>query len=148
MTAPNSMPGYRTSADTVEEAPNRSLGDLMRQVSEDLSELVRQEVTLAKAELRQEGAKAGKAAGLFGGAGLGGFMVVLFLSLALWSGLSNVMDQGWAALIVAVVWATVAGVLYAKAKSNAQRVRGLRRTTESMQKIPGALKPNQEGVDR
>ncbi|MFC6021350.1 phage holin family protein [Plantactinospora solaniradicis] len=148
MTIPNSSPGYRTGVDPVEEASNRSLGDLMRQVSEDLSDLMRQEVTLAKAELRQEGAKAGKAAGLFGGAGFGGVMVLLFLSLALWSGLSNVMDQGWAAVIVAVIWATVAGVLYVMAKSNAQQVRGMRQTTGSMQEIPEALKPNWKGVDR
>jgi hypothetical protein len=139
--------GY-PAPDRTPDVSERSLGDLMRQVSTDLSTLMRQEVELAKAELRQEGAKAGKAAGFFGGAGFGGYMVLLFLSLALWGGLSNVMDQGWAALIVAVIWAVVAAVLYAKGKSQAQRVRGLKQTNDSMQRIPEALKPDPEGVAR
>ena len=71
---------------SADEVRNSSLGELMRQVTADLSTLMRQEVELAKAELRQEGKKAGKAAGLFGGAGFGGYMVALFLSIALWAG--------------------------------------------------------------
>ncbi|MGI5523332.1 phage holin family protein [Micromonospora sp. CA-259024] len=130
------------------EVRGSSLGELMRQVTSDLSTLMRQEVELAKAEIRQEGRKAGKAAGLFGGAGFGGYMVALFLSLALWAGLSNVMDAGWAALIVAVLWAVIAAVLYSMAKKNAQHVRGLKQTNDSVQRIPDALKPHPEGVTR
>lgn len=142
--------GYRSDADSdaASQVTRQSLGDLMRHVTEDLSTLMRQEVELAKAELRQEGTKAGKAAGFFGGAGFGGYMVLLFLSLALWGALSNVMDPGWAGLIVAIIWAAIAGVLYAKGKSQAERVRGLKKTTETMHRIPGALKPDREGVTR
>src|SRR5437763_15890551 len=88
-----------------------SIGDLLGDVTQDLSTLMRQEVELAKAELRQEATKAGKAAGAFAGAGLAGYMVVLFLSFALWWGLSNVIDQRWAALIVAAIWAVVGAVM-------------------------------------
>ncbi|MFI7608006.1 phage holin family protein [Micromonospora sp. NPDC049366] len=141
--------GHATGAPhTAAEVKGSSLGELMRQVSTDLSTLLRQEVELAKAEIRQEGRKAGKAAGLFGGAGFGGYMVALFLSLALWAGLANVMDAGWAALIVAVLWGAIAAVLYSMARKNAQRVRGLRQTNESVQRIPDALKPHPEGVTR
>ncbi|SCL22118.1 phage holin family protein [Micromonospora inyonensis] len=133
---------------TAEEVTNRSVGDLMRQVTADLSTLMRQEVELAKAEIREEGKKAGKAAGLFGGAGFGGYMVALFLSIALWAGLSNVMDAGWAALIVAVLWGVVAAVLYSMGKKNAERVRGLKRTNDTVHRIPDALKPHPEGVTR
>ncbi|SCL41952.1 Putative Holin-X, holin superfamily III [Micromonospora pallida] len=133
---------------TAEEVTGRSVGDLMRQVTADLSTLMRQEVELAKAEIREEGKKAGKAAGFFGGAGFGGYMVALFLSLALWGGLSNVMDAGWAALIVAVLWGVVAAVLYSMGKKNAERVRGLKRTNDTVHRIPGALKPHPEGVTR
>ncbi|MFI6231738.1 phage holin family protein [Micromonospora echinospora] len=133
---------------TAEEVTNRSVGDLMRQVTTDLSTLMRQEVELAKAEIREEGKKAGKAAGFFGGAGFGGYMVALFLSIALWAGLSNVMDAGWAALIVAVLWGAAAAVLYSMGKKNADRVRGLKRTNDSVQRIPDALKPHPEGVTR
>jgi len=133
-----------TRADTGSPA-DRSFGDLMGEVTRDLSTLVRQEVELAKAELREEGKKAGKAAGMFGGAGLAGYMVLLFLSIALWWGLSNVMDQGWAALIVAVIWAVVAAVLYALARSRMRAVRALPRTTETVKEIPPALKADTGG---
>ncbi|GAA4580945.1 phage holin family protein [Micromonospora coerulea] len=143
--------GYQTEAGaphTADEVRQSSIGELMRQVTTDLSTLMRQEVELAKAEIRQEGKKAGKAAGLFGGAGFGGYMVALFLSIALWAGLSNVMDAGWAALIVAVIWAVIAAVLYSMAKKNAERIRGLKQTNDSVQRIPDALKPHPEGVTR
>jgi hypothetical protein len=133
-----------TTTDTGSPA-DRSFGDLMGEVTRDLSTLVRQEVELAKAEIREEGKKAGKAAGLFSGAGLAGYMVLLFLSIALWWGLSNVMDQGWAALIVAVIWAVVAAVLFAVARSQLRAVRGLPRTTDTVKDIPPALKADTGG---
>ena len=133
-----------TSTETGSPA-DRSFGDLMGEVTRDLSTLVRQEVELAKAELRDEGRKAGKAAGMFGGAGLAGHMVLLFLSFALWWGLANVMDQGWAALIVAVIWAVIAAVLFAVARGQLRAVRGMPRTTETVKDIPPALKPDTGG---
>ena len=141
-------PGYQEAPPSADAVRGSSLGELMSQVTADLSTLMRQEVELAKAELREEGKKAGKAAGLFGGAGFGGYMVALFLSIALWAGLSNVMDAGWAGLIVAVVWAVIAGVLYSMAKRNAERIRGLKQTNDSVRRIPDALKPHPEGVTR
>lgn len=143
---PGLDPGYHPHG--ADEVRGSSIGELMKQVTSDLSTLVRQEVELAKAEIRQEGKKAGKAAGFFGGAGFGGYMVALFLSLALWAGLSNVMDGGWAALIVAVLWAAVAAVLYALGRRNAERIRGLKQTNATVQRIPDALKPHPEGVTR
>jgi hypothetical protein len=140
--------GHRDAAVTSTETgspADRSFGDLMGEVTRDLSTLVRQEVELAKAELRDEGRKAGKAAGMFGGAGVAGHMVLLFLSIALWWGLSNVMDQGWAALIVAVVWAVIAAVLFAVARSQLRTVRGMPRTTETVKDIPAALKADTGG---
>jgi len=114
----------------------------MGEVTQDLSVLMRQELQLAKAELRQEASKAGKAGGMFAGAGLAGYMVLLFLSIALWWGLSNVMDGGWSALIVAVIWAVIGLVLYSSARSRMQRVRGLTRATETVKEIPVAMKPD------
>ncbi|WP_338785175.1 phage holin family protein [Streptomyces sp. DG1A-41] len=91
-------------------------------MTSDLQTLFRQEVELAKTEIREEGAKAGKAAGMYGGAGFGGYMVALLLSLAAVSGLANVMDAGWAALIVAAVWAVIAAVLYVMGRSRMREV--------------------------
>lgn len=100
----------------------RSVGDLLAVVTSDVQTLFRQEVELAKAEVRQEATKAGKAAGMYGGAGFAGYMVLLFLSLAAVFGLANVMDGGWASLIVAAVWAVVAAVLYQRGRTQMRDV--------------------------
>lgn len=117
-----------------------SVGDLLGDVARDLSTLMRQELELARAELRQEARKAGKAAAGFTGAGLAGYMVLLFLSFALWWGLSNVMDQGWAALIVAVVWAVIGAVLYAMGRNRAREIRGLPQTAQTVREVPEAIR--------
>ena len=88
-----------------------STGELASEVAKDVSTLVRQEIALAKVELQQEAKTAGVAAGAFGGAGFAGYFVLFFLSLAAVYALDSVMPAGWAALIVAAVWAVVAGVL-------------------------------------
>jgi hypothetical protein len=88
-----------------------SPGQLASEVAKDMSTLVRQEVALAKAELQAEAKTAGAAAGAFGGAGFAGYFVLVFLSLALMYALDSFLDIGWAALIVAVLWGIVAGVL-------------------------------------
>ncbi|MFI8303167.1 phage holin family protein [Streptomyces sp. NPDC085927] len=100
----------------------QSVGQLLSGVTADLQTLFRQEVELAKAEIREEGTRAGKAAGMYGGAGFAGYLVLLFLSLAAVLGLANVMDGGWAALIVAAVWAVVAAVLYQKGRARMRTV--------------------------
>jgi nitrate/nitrite transporter NarK len=92
-------------------ATDASPGELASEVAKDMSTLVRQEVALAKAELQQEAKTAGTAFGAFGGAGFAGYFVLVFLSLAMMWALGSVMALGWAALIVAAVWAVVAGVL-------------------------------------
>jgi Putative Actinobacterial Holin-X, holin superfamily III len=139
-----------------------SVGQLIGDVTRDLSTLMRQELELAKAELRADAnkatdevkaqtGKAGKGAGMLGGAGFGGYMVALFLSLALMWALGNVMDLGWAALIVAVIWGIVAAVLYSMGRKQLKTIdfSGLKninpkpeRTVETLQQVPGALKPN------
>ena len=88
-----------------------SVGELLSQVTADMQQLFRQEVELAKTEVREQAAKAGKAAGMFGGAALSGYMVALFGSFALLFALGNVMNLGWAALLVTVLWAVAAAVL-------------------------------------
>jgi hypothetical protein len=108
--------------DRTTEPGETSIGQLIGDISDDLSTLFRQEVELAKAEVRQEAAKAGKAAGMLGAAGFAGYMTVLLLSFAVVYGLSNVIDAGWAALIVAVVWAIAGGVLYANGRRKLRAV--------------------------
>jgi len=123
------------------ERTQASVGDLMGDVTRDLSTLMRKEVELAKAELREEATQAGKAGGMFGGAGLAGFLAVLFVSYAVWWGLSNTMDEGWAALIVAIIWGVIAGGLFVNARNQTRQLRAvLPRTKQSAQEIPDALR--------
>jgi hypothetical protein len=93
------------------DVEQHSIGDLVGQVAGDMSTLLRQELELAKTELRQEAAKAGKAGGMLGGAGVLAHLTVAFLALALTFALGNVMDLGWAALIVGVLLGVGAAVL-------------------------------------
>jgi hypothetical protein len=107
---------------TTTDPTDASPGQLASEVAKDLSTLVRQEIALAKAELQQEAKTAGVAAGALGGAGFAGYFVLVFLSLALMWGLDELMPIGWAALIVAVLWAIVAGVLAAIGRSRLKKV--------------------------
>ncbi len=133
--------GYQ---DPEEKAANTSLGDLLSEVSADMSTLMRQEVELAKAELRQSATRAGKGAGMLIGASEAARFAFLFLSVALWAGLSYLIDTGWAAVIVAVIWAIIAAILAVVGKKEVSAIRGLPRTTETVQEIPGALKPGKD----
>jgi F0F1-type ATP synthase assembly protein I len=89
----------------------RSLGQIVGDVANDLTTLVKQEIELAKTEAKAEAAKAGKGVGLFGGAGAAGYLTLIFLSLALMFLLDSWMDIGWAALIVGVLWGIAAAVM-------------------------------------
>ncbi|MEV7330788.1 phage holin family protein [Micromonospora sp. NPDC093244] len=123
------------------ERAQASVGELLGEVTRDVSTLMRKEVELAKAELREEVSQAGKAGGMFGGAGVAGFLAVLFVSYAVWWGLSNTMDQGWAALIVAIIWAVVAGGLFVNARTQLKRARAvLPRTKQTAREVPDALR--------
>jgi hypothetical protein len=136
------MPGSGASRMDVED---HSVGELMGNVTRDLMTLLRQEIALAKAEVKVEAKKAGKATGMLGGAGFAGYMVLLFLSLALWWALANVMDQGWAALIVAVVWAVTGAVLYASGRRELRAINPTpERTVETVKQVPQAMKPTEE----
>jgi len=127
----------------------RSVGDLIGEVTADLSTLMRQEMALAKAEIKEEVAKTGKAAGMFGGAGFAGYMVALFVSIAAWWGLANVMDEAWAALIVAVVWAVIAAVLFVTGRKQMRRVHPKpERTVSTLKEVPDALKGHTEHSTR
>lgn len=122
----------------------RPLGELIGEITSDLSTLMRQEVELAKAELAQSAKRAGKGAGMFGGAGFAGYMVLLFLSTSLWWALGTHLGLGWSALIVAALWALVAVVLIVLGRKEFAAIKGLQRTTETVQKIPNAIKGNEQ----
>lgn len=93
------------------DTETRSVGAIVGDISKDLSTLIRQEMDLAKTELKQEVARAGTGAGMFGGAGVAGLMTLVFASLALTFVLDNGMPTELAALITAALWAVVGAVL-------------------------------------
>ena len=129
-------------APTAEErAATTSLGDLLSGVTGDISTLFRQEVELAKAELTVSAKKAGKGAGMFGGAGLTGLFALLFVSLAAMWGLGALIGLGWSSLIIGVVYAVVALVLFLRGKKEVKQITGAPKTVDSLKKIPETVKP-------
>jgi uncharacterized membrane protein YqjE len=94
------------------EVEDRSVGELVGELSTDLSRLMRQELELAKTEMRAEAKKAGRAAGMLGGAGVLAHLTLVFFALALMWALGNVMDLGWATLVVGALVAIGAAVLF------------------------------------
>ncbi len=124
-----------------EKAGRTSFGDLLGGVTRDISMLFRQEVALARAELTDSAKRAGRGAGLYGGAGVAGLFALLFLSICLWWALGYLIGNAWSALIVAAVYGIVALVLFQRAKTEMKKVQGMPQTVDSLKKIPETLKP-------
>ena len=121
-----------------------SIGELLSGISADVTTLMRQEVELAKAEVRQSATRAGKGAGMFAGAGVAGHMVLIFLSVAAWWALGDHTGRGWSALIVALVWAVIAAVLALLGKSAISKIKGVPQTMDTVKKIPPAAVGHEE----
>jgi uncharacterized membrane protein YqjE len=103
------------------------MGELFKQLSNDLSTLVRQELKLAQAEMTEKGKNAGVGVGLFGGAGVVGLLALGALTAFLIAALATGMDVWLAALVVTVVYGALAGVLALVGKS---------RVTEAAPPVP------------
>jgi hypothetical protein len=121
-----------------------SLGDLLGDVTRDLSTLVRQEVELAKVEAKQSATRAGKGGGMLAGAGVAGHFVLVFLSVALWWALGTLMGLGWSAVVVAVIWAIAAAVLASTGRKELKAIKGMPQTAATLQEIPPTLKPSED----
>jgi uncharacterized membrane protein YqjE len=101
---------------TTGASDGRSLGEIVGDLSNDLTTLVKQELTLARTELKEEAAKAGKGAGMLGGAGVAGLLALILGSFALAYLLDNWMPVELAFLIVTLLWAIVGAVLAARGR--------------------------------
>jgi hypothetical protein len=126
-----------------EDGHRPSLGELLSDVSQDLTALIRQEADLAKAEIKQSATRAGKGAGMLGGATVAGHFVLLFLSIALWWALGETLGRGWSALIVAALWLVVAAVLALVGRKELRSIGGVPQTAATVKKIPEAIKGNE-----
>jgi uncharacterized membrane protein YqjE len=111
---------------------DKSLGDLFGDLTSDLSRLFRQEVELAKTEAREEIKRASRASAMFAGAGVGGWMALLFLSLGLAWLLDQALNTALAFAIVGVLWALIALVLAASGKKQLATVEPLPVTVHSL----------------
>lgn len=89
---------------------DESFGALLKQLGDQTSTLVRQEIELARAELSERGKRAGAGAGMLGTAAVVGLLALGALTAAIIAALATGMDTWLAALIVAVVYGAIAGV--------------------------------------
>jgi uncharacterized membrane protein YqjE len=89
----------------------RPIGELLKELSTQTTTLVRQELELAKAEMAEKGKQAGVGVGMFGGAGIFGMLALGALTACIIAALATGMDLWLAALVVAVVYAVIAGAL-------------------------------------
>ena len=96
---------------------DRPVGELMRELSEQTTTLVRQELELAKLELAQKGRRAGIGAGMFGAAGVAGLYAVGALTACVVLALATAVTGWLAALIVAAAYGLVAGALALSGRS-------------------------------
>jgi len=142
MSLPNAAHAVQPEPDpAAERAANTGLGELLSGVTRDLSTLFRQEVELAKAELTESAKKAGKGAGMFGGAAVAGLFALLFLNITVWWALGLLIGNAWSALIITVIWAIVGAVLFARGRAQLKTISGAPQTVETVKEIPETLKP-------
>jgi uncharacterized membrane protein YqjE len=103
--------------------PDQSLGELVNRMTTDVGQLVSTQIELAKVEIKDEVARAGKGAGMVGGGGLAAFVGVLLLSFAVAYWLADAFDNlGWGFFVVGLVYAAVAAFLVLKGKQQINSV--------------------------
>lgn len=108
-------------ADGASRAEERSVAEMVSALTADASLLVRQEVALAKAEVREEARQAANGASMLGAAGVLGHMSLLLLSFSIAWALSSAIHPGLAFFIVAVVYAAAAGLLAVAGRQRLQQ---------------------------
>jgi hypothetical protein len=109
-------PHDAAATDARRSGDDASIAELVKQLSEQASRLARQEVELAKAEMTAKGKRAGQGAGMFGGAGLFGVYALGALTAAAILALATAVAGWLAALIVALIYGAIAGVLALRGK--------------------------------
>lgn len=106
-----------------------------------MATLLRKEIELAKAETKVEAKQAGVGAGMLAGAGVLGLLVLGLLSLSATRWLSEIMDLGWAYLVVAGIWLVVAVVLGLAGRAKLSHVSPTpEQTAETLRQVPDALR--------
>lgn len=99
---------------------DQPIGELLKQLANETTTLVRQELELAKAEMREKAEKAGPGFGMWGAAGVTALLALGSLTAFLILALDGAMPNWLAALIVGLVYAAIAGVLYLRGKQRVE----------------------------
>jgi uncharacterized membrane protein YqjE len=105
-----------SSGSQANDLRDRPIGELLKELANETATLVRQELDLAKAEMREKAGKAGPGFGMWGAAGVTALLALGSLTAFLILALDGAMPNWLAALIVGVVYAAIAGVLYLRGK--------------------------------
>src|SRR5688500_4676992 len=100
---------------------DRGIGELVKDLANQTSTLVRQEIKLAQAEVTQKGKVAGKGAGMLAAAAIAALLGLGALTAVLIVALDGAMALWLAALIVTVLWLAIAGVLAMSGKKALER---------------------------
>ena len=103
---------------------DRPIGELLKQLANETTTLVRQELDLAKAEMREKAGKAGPGFGMWGAAGVTALLALGSLTAFLILALDGAMPNWLAALIVGLAYAAIAGVFYLRGKRRVQAAGG------------------------
>jgi uncharacterized membrane protein YqjE len=109
-----------SSEPRAEELRERPVGELLKQLANETTTLVKQELELAKAEMREKAGKAGPGVGMWGAAGVTGLLALGSLTAFLILALDGAMPNWLAALIVGLVYAAIAGFLYLRGKQKVE----------------------------
>ena len=105
-----------SSGSHTDDLRDRPIGELLKELANETTTLVRQELDLAKAEMREKAGKAGPGFGMWGAAGVAGLLALGSLTAFLILALDGAMPNWLAALIVGLVYSAIAGVLYVRGK--------------------------------
>jgi uncharacterized membrane protein YqjE len=121
-----------TARPTEPKRPDSSLGDLIKEMTAELSGLFRQEIELAKVETREEVQRSTKALAAMAVAGVAALLALTLLSFALAELLDQGLNRALSFAIVGVLWAIVAAVLLSVGRKKLREVRPLPETTASI----------------
>jgi hypothetical protein len=108
--------------DVTYDGGERSLGELFGELTQEFGQLVRSEMELARVELKEEAGRAGRAGAMLGGAAAAGYLALVLLAFAAAWGLAEVIEPGWAFLVVGVVVGAVAAALAVAGRNRMREV--------------------------
>ena len=107
---------------TYESRDEPSLGELFGELTQEFGQLVRSEMELARVELKEEAGRAGRAGAMLGGAAAAGYLALILLAFAAAWGLAEVIEPGWAFLVVGLAVGAVAAVLAVTGRNRLREV--------------------------